>query len=76
MSGTPYEALRGRTRFDAAEMRRGQRRGRERGCWVYIPAEQLLRCGIPIDGLAPKYRTWSADGRPRVIVNLYPSTID
>lgn len=46
------------------------RRGRERGCWVYIPAEELLKAGI--DGPRPWYRTWGSSVRgARVTVNLY-----
>jgi hypothetical protein len=29
------------TEYDAAEWKRSQRHGRERGCWVYVPQEVL-----------------------------------
>lgn len=59
-------------RHDHAEPRRSKRSGREKGCWTYIPAEQLAAAGITLDGPPPLYRTWTAsDGRPRVFVNLY-----
>lgn len=45
-------------RYDAARRRRSVRRGRERGCWVYIPAEELEKAGIDPGGPAPLYRTW------------------
>lgn len=57
-------------RYDAARRRRSVRRGRERGCWVYIPAEELRKAGIG-DAL-PWYRTWGSAVRgARVTVNLY-----
>lgn len=46
------------------------RRGRERGCWLYIPAEQLERAGVSRDARPPFYRTW-AGPRGRVVVQLY-----
>jgi len=56
--------------YDAARRRRSVRRGRERGCWVYIPLEELQRAGI--DGPPPWYRTWGSSVRgARVTVNLY-----
>lgn len=45
-------------RYDAGQRRRSLRRGRERGCWLYIPAEELQRAGIDPAGPAPFYRTW------------------
>lgn len=61
-------------RYDALERRRSNRSQRERGCWVYIPAEELQRAGIDPRGPAPFYRTTgyqrSANGHT-VIVNLY-----
>jgi hypothetical protein len=58
-------------RFDPGVRRASKRHGREKGCWVYIPAEQLVAAGITVEGQPPLYRTWPAPGRPRVIVNLY-----
>lgn len=58
-------------RFDHAEPRQAQRRGRERGCWVYISGEHLSRAGFDLDGPPPLYRTWASPTRPRVIINLY-----
>jgi len=39
---------------------------------VYIAGEQLEAMGIDPDDPAPSYRVWSAEGRPRAVVNLYP----
>lgn len=41
---------------DTAHRKRAQRRGRERGCWVYIDAEQLTRAGINPLAEPPYYR--------------------
>lgn len=57
-------------RHDPAARRRAQRRGRERGCWVYISAGQLQEAGVPLTEAPPFYRTWPGRGG-RVIVNLY-----
>jgi len=59
---------------DTARRKRAQRRGRERGCWVYIDAEQLSRSGIsPLDP-PPYYRCngyrRSLNGHS-IIVSLY-----
>lgn len=55
---------------DQGARRRSKRKGRERGCWVYIPGEQLERAGVDPRDVPPWYRTW--DGRKRtVLVQLY-----
>ena len=60
--------------YDPGVPRRGVRRGRERGCWVYIPAEVLREAGLPLDDPPPTYRLQgrrrSAHGHT-VFVNLY-----
>jgi hypothetical protein len=57
-------------RHDHAARRKAQRRGRERGCWVYIPAELLPdSLGHPDDPV-PWYRVWGGQ-RGRYIVTLY-----
>jgi hypothetical protein len=58
-------------RHDAAARRRAQRRGRERGCWVYIAAEALAAAGYGPDTPAPWYRVWGGQ-RGRYVVTLYP----
>lgn len=56
-------------RYDPARRRRAKRTGRERGCWLYVPAEELERAGIDPTGPPPWYRVW---GRSRsVLVGLY-----
>lgn len=57
---------------DIAYRRKTVRRGREKGCWLYIPAEQLEALGFKPDEPAPRAVTWpDAGGRPRLMVNLY-----
>lgn len=46
------------------------RKQRERGCFVYIPMEELAKTGIDLDGPPPAYRVWGAP-RGRVVVQLY-----
>jgi hypothetical protein len=57
-------------RHDPAARRKAQRRGRERGCWVYIPAGSLQRAGIDPGGSEPYYRTWVSP-RGSLVVRLY-----
>lgn len=57
-------------RYDPAERRRGVRKGRERGCWVYIPLEELSKAGIDPNDPPPDYRIWG-DERGGVVVRLY-----
>ena len=57
-------------RHDPAARRQAQRKSRERGCWVYLSAEALVRAGIDPSGPAPFYRTWSGR-RGRFVVTLY-----
>jgi hypothetical protein len=62
------------TTYDPGLRRQAVRRGRERGCWVYIPAVELEAAGIPLDEPPPFYRL---NGHRRsanagsVIVSLY-----
>lgn len=59
-------------RYDAALRRRAKRAGRERGCWIYIAAEELERAGIDPHGPAPWYRVTGTQTRgARAMVNLY-----
>ncbi len=57
-------------RYDDAARRLSKRRGRERGCWVYIPADELAKADWSPEGPPPFYRVW---GRARggVLVRLY-----
>lgn len=58
--------------FDQAAAKRGRRFARERGAWIYVPAE-ILRAAdreFADDGGAPFYRLWSG-GKGRVGVQFY-----
>lgn len=55
---------------DPMQRRRALRKQRERGCSIYIPADELLKAGIDPGGPAPFYRTWGYR-RGSVIVRLY-----
>lgn len=57
-------------RYDVGLRRRGVRQGRERGCWVYIPLEELKRAGYEGTDPPPFYRTWGTK-RGGVFVRLY-----
>lgn len=57
-------------KHDPAARRRGVRKGKERGCWVYLPAELLLRAGVDPHDDPPYYRAWSG-GRSGVVLRLY-----
>lgn len=57
-------------RYDPALRRRAVRRGRERGCWVYISAEELTKAGRGGDGPPPFYRIFGGS-RGGVVVQLY-----
>lgn len=57
-------------RYDSALRRRAQRKGRERGCWVFIPAEELEKAGRSPELEPPYYRTWGTK-RGVVLVRIY-----
>lgn len=52
----------GHTRYDPAVRRRAVRRGRERGCWVYIALDELRKAGIDPDAPPPLYKAWGSPG--------------
>jgi hypothetical protein len=56
--------------YDYAKRRRGVRKGREAGCWVYVPAEELRKAGHEPGGPVPFYRTWGS-ARGSILVRLY-----
>ena len=62
-------------RADIAALKQTRRSGREKGCWLYIAAEQLEAMGIDPTDPAPLYRVWGAEGRPRAVVSLYPQEV-
>jgi hypothetical protein len=57
-------------KYDSGARRRGVRKGRERGCWVYVPAEELQKAGHEPGDPPPFYRTWGTS-RGGVLVRLY-----
>lgn len=67
----PVPSQRPAGRHDAALRKQSTRGGRDKGCRVYIAAEQLEAAGIDPNGPAPFYRVW-AGPRGRFIVTLYP----
>lgn len=55
---------------DTARRKKATRGGRQRGCYIYIPAEMLQAAGIDPKSVTPHYRLWSA--RPgSVLIRLY-----
>lgn len=56
--------------YDEGYRRQARRSGRERGCWLYVPAAELEKAGYDPDGPAPLYRTWGRE-RGTVLVRLY-----
>ena len=59
-----------RPQYDAQRRRRAVRGGRQRGCSIYIAADELEAAGYDPDGPLPHYRVW---GRPKgsILVQLY-----
>jgi len=60
------------TVYDQARRRCSVRRGRERGCWVYVPAEELRNAGFDPAGPPPFYRLWAQERAVRVRLYLEP----
>jgi len=56
--------------YDSARRRRSVRKGRERGCWVYVPGEELEKASIPPADPPPYYRLWPRK-RATVLVQFY-----
>lgn len=60
--------------YDPARRRKGKRHHkRERGCWVYLPADELAKAGF-LDDEPPFYRTTGhqrSANAGTVIVSLY-----
>jgi len=57
-------------KYDALKRRASIRRGRERGCWLYVPMEELLKTGVDVTDAPPHYRVWGG-ARGRLVVQLY-----
>jgi hypothetical protein len=60
-------------RHDAAQRRKASRKGRERGCSLYIAAEELAAAGIDPYGPVPEYKVWPGKKRT-LVVSLYPQS--
>jgi hypothetical protein len=56
--------------YDHAKRRQSIRRGREKGCSIYIAADELERAGFDPDGPPPFYRVWGSS-RGGLFVRLY-----
>lgn len=58
-------------RYDHAERRASKRTGRQRGCWLYVPADELEAAGFdPYTEPPPFYRVWGSS-RGGLFVRLY-----
>lgn len=57
-------------RYDSGARRRAVRKGRERGCWVFVPAAELEKAGVNPADDPPFYRTWGTKSGG-VMVRLY-----
>jgi hypothetical protein len=57
--------------YDPARRRRSVRRGRERGCWVYIPAAVLREIGVELERERPPLYRIFAGRRRSLAVTLY-----
>ena len=47
-------------RHDRAKRRKSQRKGAEKGCWIFVPASELAKAGVDPEGPAPFYRVWGS----------------
>lgn len=56
--------------YDHGKRRRGVRKGREQGCWVYIPQAELIKADRYTAEHPPHYRLWATE-RGGVMVRLY-----
>lgn len=59
-----------RPQYDPQVRRRALRHGRERGCRVYIAADELEAAGIDPAGPPPSYRVWGS-ARGSILIRLY-----
>ena len=46
--------------YDPARRRRAVRKGREQGCWVYVPQAELVKAGWQPGEPPPFYRVWGS----------------
>lgn len=59
-----------RSKYDPQLRRRSHRGRRERGVWVYIAAEELVRAGVSVFDPPPDYRVWGGR-RGGLFLRLY-----
>lgn len=45
--------------YDRFRRKQAVRRGREKGCWVFVPADELVKAGINPNDPPPLYRIWA-----------------
>jgi len=57
-------------RHDAAERRKASRKGRERGCSLYIAAEELAAAGIDPYSDPPLFKVWPSR-KGSLLIQLY-----
>jgi hypothetical protein len=67
---SPPAVLRSSGKHDAQARKRALRKGRERGCSIYIAADLLAKAGFAPGDPAPWYRVWGGQ-RGRYVVVLY-----
>lgn len=59
-------------RYDRARRKRAVRKGAERGCWIFLPADELRKTGIDPHGSVPWYRVWGSSRKDGgLTVRLY-----
>jgi hypothetical protein len=56
--------------YDPAKRRRALRKGREKGCSVYIAEEELLKAGYDPADPPPFYKVWGSQSGS-VLVRFY-----
>jgi len=56
--------------YDPGLRRKAIRSQRQKGCFVYLPADVLKAAGIDTEGPVPFYRTWAGKGGS-VVLRLY-----
>jgi hypothetical protein len=61
------------TKYDAGARRQSKQGGREVGCWLYVPGEELRKAGIDPKGPPPLYRVWGT-ARGGIFARLYRNT--
>lgn len=62
--------------YDRGARRRAVRKGRERGCWVYIPAEELDLVDRLDPEVVPLYRLWPSRSGAFTIRLYWPEKRD